>query len=206
MGTDLKQADALRNQLWQHSEFIPSSICIMTNLDLVDWTMQEARQIRPEHRTYSAVDGSFDGLLEALKERLKPNTDDTISQIASAPSIQLADESPTEQSFSEVVVPPEPDIVSNLSALTPAARPADGWVDAEMSNLLKAIVEPDIYTARADRNRAIDLRWVLRDIRSNRLNWSPVSPHDLRMLTIMGLVEMRDDAPVLTTAGFSAIA
>jgi hypothetical protein len=35
----------------------------------------------------SAVDGSFDGLLEALKERLKPNTDDTVSQIASAPSM-----------------------------------------------------------------------------------------------------------------------
>ena len=177
----------------------------MTNLDLIDWTMQEARQIRPEHRTHSAVDGSFDGLLEALKERLKPNTDDTISQIASAPSIQLADESPTEQSFSEVVAPPEPDIVSNLSALTPAARPADGWVDAEMSNLLKAIVKPDIYTARADRGRAIALRWVLREIKSNRLKWSPINQHDLRILTIMGLVEMRDDAPVLTNAGVSVI-
>jgi hypothetical protein len=177
----------------------------MANLDLIDWTMQEARQIRPEHRTYSAVDGSFDGLLEALKERLKPNTDDTISQIASAPSIQLADESPIEQSFSEVVVPPEPDIVSNLSALTPAARPADGWVDAEMSNLLKAIVKPDIHTARADRGRAIALRWVLRDIKSNRLKWSPINQHDLRILTIMGLVEMRDDAPALTNAGVSVI-
>jgi hypothetical protein len=173
----------------------------MTNLDLIDWTMQEARQIRPEHRTHSAVDGSFDGLLEALKERLKPNTDDTISQIASAPSIQLADESPTEQSFSEVVAPPQPDIVSNL----PAPTPAHGWVDAQMSNLLKAIVEPDIYTARGDRDRAIALRWVLRDIKSNRLNWSPVNQHDLRILIIMGVVEMRDDAPVLTNAGVSVI-
>jgi hypothetical protein len=172
----------------------------MTNLNLIDWTMQEARQLSPEHHAPSVVDGSFDELLEALKERLKPNTDDTISQVANAPSIQLADESPTEQSFSEIVAP-----TPNFPAPTPAAPPASGWVDAEMSNLLKAIVEPDICTARADRNRAIDLRWVLRDIRSNRLNWSPVNPHDLRMLTIMGLVEMRDDAPVLTNAGFSAI-
>jgi hypothetical protein len=74
-----------------------------------------------------------------------------------------------------------------------------------MSNLLKAIVEPDIYTARADRNRAIDLRWVLRDIRGNRLKWSPINQHDLRILTIMGLAEMRDDAPVLTNAGVSVI-
>jgi hypothetical protein len=167
--------------------------------------MQEARQLSPEHRTPSAVDGSFDGLLEALKERLKPNTDDTVSQIASAPSIQLADESPTEQSFSEVVASPEPDIVSNFPPPTPDAPSASGWVDAEMSNLLKAIVEPNIYTTRADRNRAIDLRWVLRDIRSNRLNWSPVNAHDLRMLTIMGLLEMRDDAAALTKAGASVI-
>jgi hypothetical protein len=177
----------------------------VTNLDLIDWAMQEAGELRPDLRTPGPDDGSFDRLVSALKERLKPNADNTISQIASAPSIQLADESPTEQSFSEIVAPPEPEIVSNLPALTPAAPLARGWVDAEMSNLLKAIVEPDIYTARADRNRAIDLRWVLRDIKSNRLKWSPVNPHDLRMLTIMGLVEVRDDAPVLTNAGVSVI-
>jgi hypothetical protein len=177
----------------------------MTNSDLVDWAMQEARQQRPDHHTPGTDDGSFDRLLEALQERLKPDRDDTISQIASAPSIQLADDSPIEQSFSEIVAPPEPDIVSNLPAPTPDVPPAGGWVDAEMSNLLKAIVEPDIYTARADRNRAIDLRWVLRDIRGNRLKWSPINQHDLRILTIMGLAEMRDDAPVLTNAGVSVI-
>jgi hypothetical protein len=177
----------------------------MTNLNLVDWTMQEARQLSPEHRMHRADDGSFDRLVDALQERLEPNTDDTISQIASAPSIRLADESPIEQSFSEVVAPPEPDIVSNLPDPTPAALPASGWVDTEMSNLLKAIVEPDIYTARANRNRAIDLRWVLRDIKSNRLKWSPINQHDLRILTKMGLAEVRDDAPVLTDAGFSAM-
>jgi hypothetical protein len=177
----------------------------MTNSDLIDWAMQEAWQLRPDLRTPGPDDGSFDRLMEALKERLKPNTDDAVSQIASAPGIQLADDSPTEQSFSELVAPPEPDIVSNLPAQPPAAPLASGWVDAEMSNLLKAIVEPDIHTAPADRNRAIDLRWVLRDIRGNRLKWSPINQHDLRILTIVGLVEMRDDAPVLTNAGVSVI-
>ena len=43
----------------------------MTNLNLIDWTMQEARQLSPEHHAPSVVDGSFDELLEALKERLK---------------------------------------------------------------------------------------------------------------------------------------
>jgi hypothetical protein len=67
-----------------------------------------------------------------------------------------------------------------------------------------AIVAPDIYTARADRDRAIALRWVLRDIKSNRLMW-PVNQHDLRALIDMGLVELRDNAPILTNAGVNAI-
>jgi hypothetical protein len=62
-----------------------------------------------------------------------------------------------------------------------------------MSDLHKAAVEPDIYTAQGDRDRAIALL-VLRDIKSNRLNWSPVNQPDLRILIIMGLVEMRNDA------------
>jgi len=68
-----------------------------------------------------------------------------------------------------------------------------------------AIVEPDIYTARADRDRAVALRWALRDIKNNRLKGSPVDQDDLRILIEMGLVEMRSDAPVLTNAGVSAI-
>ena len=75
-----------------------------------------------------------------------------------------------------------------------------------MSKLLRAIVEPDTNTDRADRHRAISLRRALRDIKSNRLDWSPVSQYDLQILIIMGLVEMRNDAPVLTNAGADTIA
>jgi hypothetical protein len=87
--------------------------------------------------------------------------------------------------------------VSSISADTLTAQPK--------SALLMAIVEPDIYTARADRDRAVALRWVLRDIKNNRLKWSPVDGDDLRILIEMGLVEMRDSAPMLTNAGVSAI-
>jgi len=75
-----------------------------------------------------------------------------------------------------------------------------------MSPLLKALVEPDIDTAPADRERAIVLRWVLRDIKANRLRLSPVNQRDLRDLTDMGLVEVRNETPVLTNAGAGAIA
>jgi hypothetical protein len=37
------------------------------------------------------------------------------------------------------------------------------------------------------------------------LKWSPVDQDDLRILIEMGLVEMRDSAPMLTNAGVSAI-
>lgn len=52
---------------------------------------------------------------------------------------------------------------------------------------------------------AIRLRWALRDIRSKRTKFSPVAPDDLKTLIEMGLIEMRDDVPVLTNEGHGAI-
>lgn len=56
-----------------------------------------------------------------------------------------------------------------------------------------------------DLDRAIGLRWVLRDILGNRLKLVPVADDDLRTLIDMGLVEMSDDAPVVTPAGLAAL-
>lgn len=42
--------------------------------------------------------------------------------------------------------------------------------------------------------RAIGLRWTLRDIQARRLKMSPVSNEDLRVLTDLGLIELRDEA------------
>ena len=53
--------------------------------------------------------------------------------------------------------------------------------------------------------RAIALRWALRDIKAKRLKLSPVSPGDLNILAELGLVEMRDDVPVLTNAGHAVL-
>jgi Mn-dependent DtxR family transcriptional regulator len=53
--------------------------------------------------------------------------------------------------------------------------------------------------------RAIALRWTLRDIQARRLKMSPVSSEDLRILTDLGLIELRDEGPVLTQAGTSAL-
>ena len=55
--------------------------------------------------------------------------------------------------------------------------------------------------AEFDLERAIGLRWTLRDIQARRLKMSPVSDEDLLVLTELGLVELRDGGPVLTQAG-----
>ena len=59
--------------------------------------------------------------------------------------------------------------------------------------------------AELDLDTAIRLRWALRDIKAKRTKLTPVSPGDLKTLIEMGLVEMRDDAPLLTNEGHQAI-
>jgi hypothetical protein len=59
--------------------------------------------------------------------------------------------------------------------------------------------------ARFSLEQAIALRWTLRDIKAKRLKLSPVSQADLATLTELGLIEMRDDAPVLTQTGHDAL-
>ena len=59
--------------------------------------------------------------------------------------------------------------------------------------------------AGLDLDTAIRLRWALRDIKAKRTKLTPVSPGDLKTLIEMGLVEMRDDAPLLTNEGYQAL-
>ncbi|MDB5584801.1 MAG: hypothetical protein JWR80_9977 [Bradyrhizobium sp.] len=59
--------------------------------------------------------------------------------------------------------------------------------------------------AEFDLERVIALRWALRDILGNRLKLTPVKDDDLRELIELGLIEMRDDAPVVTLAGLAAL-
>ena len=53
--------------------------------------------------------------------------------------------------------------------------------------------------------KAIGLRWTLRDIQARRLKMSPVSNEDLRVLSELGLIEVRDDGPVLTESGIAVL-
>ncbi len=49
------------------------------------------------------------------------------------------------------------------------------------------------------------MRWTLRDIQARRLKLLPVSDEDLQVLTELGLIELHEDAPVLTPAGAAVL-
>ena len=59
--------------------------------------------------------------------------------------------------------------------------------------------------AKLGLERAIGLRWTLRDIQARRLKMSSVSDEDLRVLTELGMIEVRDEGPVLTQAGTTVV-
>jgi hypothetical protein len=129
-------------------------------------------------------------------------------QIASAPSsisvtgIQIVG-APSDN-------PPLPDSpkVTGLHPVTETARSTSSETQkgTRTPALLMAIRQADYRTLPTDRERAIVLRWALRDIQGKRLNWSPISQDNLDTLIEFGLVEMQSDLPTLTQEGASAIA
>ena len=59
--------------------------------------------------------------------------------------------------------------------------------------------------ANFDLEKAIALRWALRDIVAKRLKLTPVAEDDLQTLVELGVVELRDGAPVVTPSGLAAL-
>jgi hypothetical protein len=53
--------------------------------------------------------------------------------------------------------------------------------------------------------RSIDLVWTLRDINAKRTRLLPLDSDHLRELIDLGLVELRDDVPVITNAGHQVL-
>ena len=81
---------------------------------------------------------------------------------------------------------------------------ASGY-EAECENQKTIPNQPFSPLAGLDLDTAIRLRWVLRDVKAKRTKLTPVSPSDLKTLIAMGLVEIRDDAPMLTNEGHQSL-
>lgn len=64
---------------------------------------------------------------------------------------------------------------------------------------------PEDPLAQFSLEKAIGLRWALRDIQARRLKMSPVSDEDLKILTELRLVEVREEGLVLTQAAIALL-
>ncbi|WP_244623602.1 hypothetical protein [Bradyrhizobium cosmicum] len=155
-----------------------------------------------------------DEKLTPLPEALDPHACDATALVAFEGNIQEHQRAVVGNQEVPREPMPSPGVTSNGERIDAAEHAsADGGpgpvkvpVVSPASPLLKAIVEPDIWTDRVDRDRAIDLRWALRDIRANRLRWLPIDPLTLQTLVDLNFVEIADGKPVLTSAGSEAIA
>src|SRR5580692_1075803 len=112
--------------------FVAWSNRTMTNLDLVDWTMQEARQLSPEHHKPRELEAkpSLTKLLEVLEgERAEPSAHtepsahEKTSRIVDTPSIKLDTKSLTARPTSEVVAGLEPNAISKSTPAAPLISP-----------------------------------------------------------------------------------
>jgi hypothetical protein len=98
--------------------------------------------------------------------------------------------------------PPAPDQQANAAPTVTAAAVAS-LTDKESA--LTRAEQAKSLLAELDLNTAIHLRWVMRDIRSKRTKFSPVSRNDLAVLMDLGLVDMREELPRLTGLGVLAL-
>jgi hypothetical protein len=87
----------------------------VTDIALINWTIQEAEHLKMERREAGDPDGktSLNKLLAVLEHEPaeQAGSEDPVTQIASAPNIQLVGECPADPPSFEVVTSPEQDIV-----------------------------------------------------------------------------------------------
>jgi hypothetical protein len=131
---------------------------------------------------------TLDEKIAALFRKGSPNSADA----KPAPSIDrpVAEEAASEAAVSEPASEEGSERVDDTSPL------------ASQGNMAEQTNSP---WAGLELDTAIHLRWTLRDIKAKRTQITPVSPSDLKTLIEMGLVEMRDEAPMLTNEGHQAL-
>ena len=96
--------------------------------------------------------------------------------------------------------------VTKSEAVAEAERTIDYKCAASRDPLCleNSMADKQNHFTQFDVERGIALRWALRDIKARRLK-SPVGDADIQTLTELGLVEVREDGPVLTQAGHDAL-
>ena len=174
---------------------------------LINWTIQKAQRLK--------VEPSDDGR--------GPSIEWLLSIVEPEPAVSAEVEADRKDGITTSRNTPKPDAariarppcelvaISDNMSVVPSDVPetftaaSEAVDDKSRSDLLGAILAPGSHVAPETRDRAIALRWVLRDIKSDRVKLPAISPNNLRTLIELDLVEVRSDAIVLTTAGASAV-
>jgi hypothetical protein len=181
----------------------------VTDIQLINWTIEEAKLLKAEQPQPGDVGPipSLDQLLAWPEGDLSGRPTEPVDSVAkSAPIHSTAEAAPVVPPSKDATVAPQPRAASYSPVAVSVSYSISADVRTEEPPLVSAeIIKPNIPAAPIDRDRMIVLRWVLRDIRGNRLKWSPIKQHDQRALIEMGLVEMSDGIPVLTNKGARAI-
>ena len=115
---------------------------------------------------------------------------------------------PRSQAASIVAGPSQTNLIATENTTVDSASAkleATPAPDAECENEATKENQGLLPLTGLDLDTAILLRWTLRDIKAKRTKITPVSPSDLKTLIEMGLVEMRDKAPMLTNQGHKAL-
>lgn len=101
--------------------------------------------------------------------------------------------------------PPLPVFEKEPPRLHPAIRTVSVAPPPDAEGAVTRAQQTKSPLAELELSTAIRLRWVMRDIRSERTKLSPPSENDLAVLVELGLVEMPEGLPRLTALGVLAL-
>jgi hypothetical protein len=178
----------------------------MAVLDLISWTLKAAKDLKTEVLEPRDLDSgpsrewllSVQDQVSAAPIKLEDHSSAMVPSISVALEMMCPPGEAAE--FTPNDVPSLPDVASALFSTPPATSNEEPG-----SAMLQVMHRPDIFSTLVDRDRAIRLRWILRDVKSNRLKFFPVRPEDMQTLIELGLVELHGDTALLTNAGATVI-
>jgi hypothetical protein len=182
----------------------------VTDIELINWTIWEAKLLKAERPGPRDLDPipSLDHLLAWPEGDLSGSPTEPVDSVSkSAPIHSTAEAAPVVPPSNDAATAPHPKAASYspVTVSVSCSISADVRTEEPKPLVSAEIFKPDLPAAAVESDRMIVLRWVLRDIRSNRLKWWPIKQHDLLILIEMGLVEMPDGVSVLTNKGARAI-
>jgi hypothetical protein len=143
---------------------------------------------------------SVETIVYPTESALAPQTKSLLTEMNAPVSTDAKSSAPIfERECSRPLVSDQQTDVAPTAKAAAVAPPTDMESAVTRAQQAKALLDG------LDLNTAIHLRWVMRDIRSKRTKFSPVSANDLTTLVELGLVEIREELPRLTGVGFLAL-